>query len=88
MLDAGTPEAGRWMHVAAVYDGKRMLLYQDGKLVGSREIGPVDYTPWGRPLFVGQYHWLQEPYQVHGLIDDFKIWQRALSADEIVAETR
>jgi len=88
VLDAGTPEAGRWMHVAAVYDGKRMLLYQDGKLVGSRDVGSVDYTPWGRPLLVGQYHWLHEPYQVHGLIDEFKIWQRALSADEIIAETK
>ena len=81
-------ETGRWMHVAAVYDGQRMLLYQDGKLAGSREISPVDYAPWGRPLFVGHYHWLQEPYQVHGLIDDFKLWQRALSAAEIAAEAR
>jgi hypothetical protein len=88
VLDTGAPETGRWMHVAAVYDGQRILLYQDGKLAGSREIGSVDYTPWGRPLFVGQYHWLQEPYQVHGLIDDFKLWQRALSAAEIAAEAR
>jgi hypothetical protein len=88
VLDTGTPETGRWMHVAAVFDGRRMLLYQDGKLAGSREVGPVDYRPWGRPLFVGHYHWLQEPYQVRGLIDEFKLWQRALSAAEIAAEAR
>jgi hypothetical protein len=64
------------------------VLYQDGKLVGGREVGPVDYTPWGRPLFMGHYHGLQEPYRVHGLMDDFKLWQRALTAGDIAAEAR
>ena len=49
-------------------------------------VADVDFTPWGRPLFVGHYHLLQEPYQVRGLIDDFKLWQRALSEAEIAAE--
>jgi hypothetical protein len=86
VLDTGTPQPGCWTHVATVFDGRRMLLYQDGKLAGSREVGQVDYRPWGRPLFVGHYHWLQEPYQVRGLIDEFKLWQRALFPAEIAAE--
>jgi len=86
VLDAGRSQAGQWIHIAAVFDGRRMILYQDGRQVGSKKVLAVDYTPWGRPLFVGQYHFLQEPYQVHGLIDELKIYQRAIPAEEVAKE--
>lgn len=88
VLDAGRPEVGRWIHVVAVFDGRRMALYQDGREVGRREVRRVDYTPWGGPLFVGQYHHLQREYQVNGRLDEVKLYQRALSAKEVEEEYR
>jgi hypothetical protein len=86
VLDAGRPETGRWVHLAATFDGSVMRLYQDGREMGRREVGVVEEQPWNRPLFIGHYHLLQSVYQMRGLIDEFRIYQRALSTEEIAAD--
>lgn len=78
-----------WHHVASTFDGSRILLYVDGVLRYSRErtaFSSVDYT---MKLGIGNeddparypthsYHW-------NGAIDEVYVFDRALSADEIVA---
>lgn len=82
-----TWELGRWYHVATVCesDGQRTTVthYRDGERVGTETMeegfhsGPYD-------LQLGTYgglHWL------NGALDDVKLWDRALTAAEIRAES-
>ena len=83
ILDAGALPTGGWHHLAAVYDGVTSRLYVDSKEVGAREVGQVDMTPWGGELRVGIYSDIAAEFQTAGRIDDVRIYQRALSADEV-----
>jgi hypothetical protein len=83
LLDAGWVEPGRWHHVVCSYDLQRQRIYLDGQEVGSREALDVDFTPWPGPLFVAQYHFLQEPYQFRGLLDELKLYTTAPTAEEV-----
>lgn len=66
-------ERGRWHHVAGVYDGKERRIYVDGQL-DARE--PVTGTiSRGGKVTIGQ--------GFTGLIDELKVWNRALSEDEV-----
>jgi hypothetical protein len=86
--DGGDVAAGRWIHLAGTYDGKRSRLYQDGREVGSVECEP-NKAAWNGELLVGQYAGGTGPaYQVKGMIRDVKIYRRAVSAAEILAHSR
>lgn len=64
-----------WHHIAGVYDGRRLLMYIDGNLDSS--VTATGTTgPNESDLLIGG-SW-------HGLIDDVRIYNRALSADEII----
>ncbi len=81
--DGGSPEAGRWMHVAGTFDGQALRLFQDGKLVAERP-GPVNSAPWRGELHVGQYSAAPGPqYQVTGRIANLTIYHRPLPAEEV-----
>ena len=73
-----------WTHVAGVFDGSRMLIYINGVLDATQSgvnhgsdssntnkivVGDADYEPYGRYF--------------RGLIDEAKIYNKALSAEEI-----
>jgi len=81
--DGGKPVLGRWMHLAAVFDGQGARLFQDGVKVAERH-GSVNTSPWLGDLHVGQYSGTPGPdYQVHGRIAGLKIYHRPLEAKEI-----
>jgi len=85
--DGGQPAVGRWVHLAAVFDGRRALLYQDGKPVRSVECYP-DRTRWSGPLVVGQFSRQSPQYQTAGCIAELKLYARALKPEEILAAAR
>ena len=72
---------GKWVHIATVYDGKNHTLYINGKpekRVGKKgKIRSVD-----RMLEIG---WVDNERYFDGLIDEVKLWNRALSRDELTA---
>ena len=81
--DAGTPAVGRWLHLVGTFDGRHARVFQDGKEVGKVACSP-NRTPWPGPLFVGQYSATPGPqYQVTGRIAGVRIYQRALSAEDV-----
>jgi hypothetical protein len=82
-LDVPAPSTGEWHHICCTYDGLVSRVYVDGKPAGSREIGSIDLTPWGGELRIGQYSDIDDQFQTLGQIDDVRIYQRALSAEEI-----
>jgi uncharacterized repeat protein (TIGR03806 family) len=80
----GTLQAGAWTHVAMTYDGARMALYRNGVEVasvaktGSVAVNPaVTATLGNQPAAAGA----GRPFD--GLIDDVRIYARALSAAEL-----
>lgn len=85
ILDTAPLPLGQWHHLAATYDGLTSRVYVDGVQVGQREVGPADLTPWPGELRVGQYADLGPQFQTIGRLDDVKVYQRPLSAEEVRA---
>src|SRR3989338_2854505 len=73
-----------WKHVVGVYDGSNCKIYVDGGLVGSDAVSGKP-EGIGHPLLIG----LESNYRKRGFkgaIDEVKIWDRALSNEEIKDE--
>jgi len=78
--------ADEWHHVVGIYDGKEIRIYVDGR---------VDVSmPWDRgietndyPVLIGENAGQTERFW-HGLIDDVRIFNYALTEDEIAALSR
>jgi beta-galactosidase len=77
---------GEWHRVTGVYDGKELRLFVDGRLLGTREFnGRARSTPF--PVMVGN-NAEHLDRQVAGVIREARIYNRALSTDEIVRTDR
>ena len=88
--------ADEWVHIAAVLDGaaKTVTLYQNGEVVGSADmvsdIRDIDLTEEYERTAEGlQKFYLGRSYTHNrdfcGLMSEVRVWNRALSADEINA---
>ena len=77
-------ELGKWYHLAATFKRPAIATYVNGKSVGSASWNfPVGQTG---ALQVGKWGLDQGKTQSHcGLIDELKIYKRALTADEVKA---
>ena len=81
-----TWELNEWHHLAAVVTPTQYQLYVDGVLYDSRAYSGVPLLlDAGHDLAVGAVAAMLDPHgeDFHGLIDDFRIYSRALSAHEI-----
>jgi hypothetical protein len=79
----GLPPIGEWTHLAATYDGSSMKVYYDGVVVGEMEasgqLGVSDGT-----LCIGTKHETAPAGdEYNGMLDDVRIYNRALSVSEI-----
>ena len=75
--------AGKWYHVAFVFDGKDFSLYLDGKLSMSV---PQTLVPAANMMPLQMGAWASNPsggYYFDGLLDDVRIHSKALSAAEV-----
>jgi alpha-galactosidase len=75
--------ADEWQHVAVVCDGEDVLIYLNGKKV-ARGAGRNPITPNPKLNFRLGSGWGAGRF-FNGALDDFRIYARALSADEIQA---
>jgi len=79
--------ATRWTHLVATYDGSWMRVYQNGVEISSRTATGV---PWSSPrnFSIGAIPSTYSPPAIqrfHGLIDEVRIYNRALTAAEVRA---
>ena len=79
----GLPPIGEWTHLAATYDGSSMKVYYNGVVVGeqdsSGQLGTSDGT-----LCIGTKHETAPAGdEYNGMLDDIRIYNRALSLSEI-----
>jgi glucose/arabinose dehydrogenase len=81
----GSPLAlNRWSHLAATYDGTELRLFVNGLLVGTQPMtGPMDAS--ALPLYLGGHETFGGEW-FKGLIDDIRIYNRALGDNEITAD--
>ncbi len=82
---SGALKSREWTLVAAVYDGESMKLYKDGELVGSlANTGRVDVNA-SVPVIVGNSP-TGFTNAFDGILDDVRVYKRALSQVEIRRE--
>lgn len=73
---------GTWTHVAFTLNGDTMTLYVNGVPVDSEFNDLIDPLH-GQPFcYLGRSMWNADPY-FNGRIDDFRIYNHALSGDEV-----
>jgi prepilin-type N-terminal cleavage/methylation domain-containing protein len=70
---------GSWHHIAATYDGSSMKLYLDGVLRWQKDQTGTINTAEGETGFIGG----EGTSSFSGLVDDIRIYDRALTAVEI-----
>ena len=75
-------EADRWIHLTAVFDDDagELRLYRDDAVVDRKPM-PIPILPGDSTLYFGR--WNMNLRLLAATIDDFAIWSRALSRDEI-----
>lgn len=74
-----TLEAGKWHHVAVVFNpGSTVEIYVDGKRSSTLEASEI--KPSGQSFLIGTNLWGE---QFFGSIDDLRIWDRGLSEKEV-----
>ena len=74
-----SPKAyGEWYHVVGTYDGSEMKIYVNGELEGSLSAPPPD--EFINPVTVGNG---LTSWYFNGVIDEVRIYNRALTADEV-----
>jgi len=76
-IDFITDSKDRWVHFALVHDGAATRMYVNGILI--KEAPRVLNTSGNDTFRVGQYG----NTCFHGLIDDFSLWDYALSQEEV-----
>jgi hypothetical protein len=73
---------GEWHHTAGVYDGSKYYLYVDGELDASKDTsGTMSISSF--PVFIGA-NAQQGGREFEGLIDDVRVYKRALMDTEIL----
>ena len=80
-----TAQTGIWIHVAGVWNGTSMQMYVNGTASGASVLfaGPIDAND--EDLAIGEYQWSGTTYDFDGSIDNVRIYNRALSAEQIKA---
>lgn len=82
-VDARPLLKNTWMHIAVTLRGKATSLYIDGKLASS---GSIMFTPdiiRGDSLYLGGNPYRSDNYYISARLDDIKIFDVALSPDQI-----
>ncbi|MCP3684817.1 MAG: hypothetical protein GY861_19285, partial [bacterium] len=77
------PVKDEWFHVVGVYDGSEMRFYIDGVLRGTTAYSGNIYNS-STPVLIGRHYASSSEYW-NGSIDEVKVWNRVLSAEEINA---
>ena len=87
--DAATNQAlpaNQWVHVAVVMQTQTVTVYLNGTAAGSTTgvpLAPYQLYPYAAAAnYIGRSQWPSDPY-LNGIVDDFRIYQGALSPLQI-----
>lgn len=82
IADSGSLEIDAWQHVAMTYDGTDLRLFLDGTEVGATAVTGALVTNPLVPVAAGNQPQGDRPFD--GGVDGLRIYDRALSADELL----
>ena len=71
-----------WQHLAVTHDGSRVRMYVNGELVAESVIPSPYYSSTGYSLYIGN-EIIGSPEYLNGRINEVRIWNYALSQEEI-----
>lgn len=74
--------ANTWYHLAVVMNTTNTYVYLNGTAVGTISLG-LQASATGQPFSIGGHYDLAWPEYFNGMIDEVRIWNRALCASEI-----
>jgi len=80
------PILDEWLHVAQVFsvEENKYTLYLNGEFITEQNDETIDFTiANGQDLYLGKFSTVW--YPMHGMLDELRFYNRALSADEITA---
>lgn len=80
------PPLGEWHHICVSFDGKKYSIYIDGELKKELEESRPVTVNYGAPLTIGAYMG-SATRCFKGSIDEVKIWNYALTSEEIAKES-
>ncbi len=72
-----------WVHVAVTYSKNQACMYIDGVLVQSKLITPNFANMNSHDLYLGGYYTSQWWFPMNGVMDEVRIYNRALNAAEV-----
>lgn len=76
---------GQWVHLVAVKDRSKIYLYKNGVLASSKDF-PTDIRSNSKTVKIGKYAYWHEDNMFNGIIDEVRIYNQALTLEEIRAE--
>jgi len=79
-------KTNNWYTLIYTYDGQVLKLYVNNQLVNSI-VATTSFAPNSTDLFIGKTPSIKFPYNFNGVIDEIRIYNRALSPDEILSLT-
>lgn len=87
VLTSDGAATGEWQNVKIVIDGVNMKLYVNGSLVSENKDTGIKTSRLGTDLlsYLGKSFYSDDGY-FKGAFDDFKVYNRALSAEEIIGD--
>ncbi|MFT9397039.1 MAG: family 43 glycosylhydrolase [Bifidobacterium psychraerophilum] len=85
--DAVTANIGSgWHTITVVFNERTQRVYSDGALIGSNiSSNPVNWLGTDLMAYLGKSFYAADGY-FKGSIDDVKVWNRALSSEELVSD--
>jgi len=81
-------DVGQWIHWTVVFDWSKgsFILYRNGVVSDHSSSLPAPIAPGDADLGIGR--WYKEGRSIAGVIDDYAVWSRALSPEEVAAIDR
>jgi len=73
---------GRWYSIAYTYNGTYSKFYVNG-ILRAQALKTTSFTPSTQDIFIGRNEDPAYPYYFNGLIDEIRIYRKALSAGEV-----
>jgi Concanavalin A-like lectin/glucanases superfamily len=71
-------KTGQWYNLIYTYDGIVSKIYLNGQLKKVSTFGPVGFDANNHDLFIGKHEDPMFPYYFNGVIDEIRIYNRAL----------
>ncbi len=88
VLTASKPKTNTWVHIAVTLSDEAVSIYMDGKQVAQStdmKIRPIDIRPMMN--YIGRSQFNGDPL-LKAYVDDFRIYNYALNAEELMAVTQ